>query len=306
MNDVSLFIDKEKIKSVEKGKIYNSLEESVSSEFYAELFSEATETAAKPELYESLKQKHKGTGIANKIMEEIVGFLEKELPEDSILIEIGGGVSQSRSADAYKRFKNYFPLDISQTSISRYSDAYDKVGFIADAEELPFTDASIDCIFTHTFLEHPIRPEKVVAEIVRVLKPGGIIVHNDAWFCRWWQRYGVVGLKSVSNMSFKEKMVWLGSRITEFPLFRIPPIILRRLFRELLISTKSEIPLVYQKLEPNYNLHLGCDEDAASSLDPVNVIRYYESRGFSLIRPLSFKQRLFHPNKYIMLRKGKA
>lgn len=104
-----------------------------------------------------------------------------------------GGVHQRRSADAYKKFKNYFPLDISTSSIERYSMRHNKTGIVAGATELPFKDVSIDCVFTNTFLEHPLEPEKVTIEIVRVLKKGGIVVHNDAWFCRWWQRYGVVG-----------------------------------------------------------------------------------------------------------------
>lgn len=303
MKDLSLFIDEKKITAVERGKVYNSLKNSESSEFYEEVFSESFETKKRPELYDQIKRGDGEEQGAYNTINEIVSFIDSKISEDSVVIEIGGGVAQKRSGNAYKKFKNYYPLDISKSSITRYSEEFDKIAFVSDAEELPFNDQSIDCIFTHTFLEHPLRPEKVLDEIVRVLKPGGIVVHHDAWFCRWWHKYGIVGLEKFSNLNLKEKFVWFAAKITEIPVFRIPPIIIKRFFSEIFHKNPSNLALRYKKLEPNYELHLGCDEDAASSIDPLDVIRFYESRGFSTIPSLSFKQRLFHPNKYIILKK---
>lgn len=282
--------------------VYNFLESSVSSDFYAKLF-EAKSKAPLPDLYEANKSEWRDKFSSDNVMGKIIDELQDRLPEDAVVIEIGGGVYQNRSADAYKKFKNYIPLDISYSSITRYSETYNRPAILADATVLPFKDNSIDCILTHTFLEHPIHPEKVVSEIARVLKPGGIVVHNDAWFCRWWQRYGIVNLKKFSTMTFKEKLIDITARITEFPLLRIPPIVVKRLFRALFETLQNPIPLHYKKLKPNYSLYLACDEDAASSIDPVDAIRYYESRGFDSLIPLSFLQRLFHKNSYIMLKK---
>lgn len=106
-------------------------------------------------------------------------------------------------------------------------------------------------------------------------------------------------------MVFKEKCIFIASRITEFPIFRLPPIILKRLVYELIDVNKKIIRLRVKKLKPNYSLHLGCDEDAASRIDPVDVIKFYESKGFTSFNNLSFKQRLFYPNRYIILQKGK-
>lgn len=283
-------------------RVYNFLDSSVSSDFYAKLFEAASE-APLPDLYKKNKSEWREKFAKDNVMGNITDELQRKLPEDAIVIEIGGGVYQHRSADAYKKFKNYIPLDISNSSITRYSDTFNRPAILADATILPFKDNSIDCIFTHTFLEHPIHPERVVSEIERVLKPGGIIVHNDAWFCRWWQRYGIVNLKKFSTMTFKEKWIYITARVTEFPLFRIPPIVIKRLIRELFESTNKPVPLHYKKLKPNYNLYLACDEDAASSIDPVDTIRYYESRGFESLIKLTFSKRLLHKNSYIMLKK---
>ncbi|MFC2165938.1 class I SAM-dependent methyltransferase [Acidobacteriota bacterium] len=45
----------------------------------------------------------------------------------------------------------------------------------ADAEALPFPKEIFDHVFSHGVIHHTPRPEKIVAEIYRVLKPGGTI-----------------------------------------------------------------------------------------------------------------------------------
>lgn len=81
--------------------------------------------------------------------------------------------------------------------------------FIADAHDIPLPDASVDGVWIQAVLEHVIQPDRVVAEIHRVLKPGGIVyaeipfmqtVHEGAydftrltdtgirWLFRWFDR----------------------------------------------------------------------------------------------------------------------
>lgn len=50
---------------------------------------------------------------------------------------------------------------------------YSGVDVVADAVNLPFKDKSIDMVFCISLLEHVSEPEKALAEIIRVLKPGG-------------------------------------------------------------------------------------------------------------------------------------
>ncbi len=52
---------------------------------------------------------------------------------------------------------------------------YTSVDIVADAHELPFKDGSIEVILFKNVLEHIRNPTKVMAEIERVLKPGGYL-----------------------------------------------------------------------------------------------------------------------------------
>ena len=45
----------------------------------------------------------------------------------------------------------------------------------ADAEWIPFRDGCFDLVFCQQLLEHVVFPERVVAEIARVLRPGGLL-----------------------------------------------------------------------------------------------------------------------------------
>lgn len=46
----------------------------------------------------------------------------------------------------------------------------------ADAEHLPFEDASFDIVVMSEVIEHLLRPENAVWEIARILKPGGVYI----------------------------------------------------------------------------------------------------------------------------------
>jgi len=53
--------------------------------------------------------------------------------------------------------------------------AYENVNIVCDIENIPFEDNSVDFIINIAVLEHVPNPEKVISEIFRVLKPGGIV-----------------------------------------------------------------------------------------------------------------------------------
>jgi 2-polyprenyl-6-hydroxyphenyl methylase / 3-demethylubiquinone-9 3-methyltransferase len=68
-------------------------------------------------------------------------------------------------------------IDLSSSSldIAKKGDKTKSVSYLhAKAEELPFAPASFDAVIAMDLLEHVEKPELVIAEAARVLKPGGL------------------------------------------------------------------------------------------------------------------------------------
>lgn len=63
---------------------------------------------------------------------------------------------------------------------------------VGDAHKLPFPDASFDAVCAHSVLQYLKDPWKALAEMHRVLKPGGVIAigTGDAW--EFWPPYGAL------------------------------------------------------------------------------------------------------------------
>jgi SAM-dependent methyltransferase len=60
-------------------------------------------------------------------------------------------------------------------------------------EALPYQDASFDVVFSSNVIEHVNDPAKVMAESLRVLRPGGIMYHVIPNYGSWWEgHYGVL------------------------------------------------------------------------------------------------------------------
>jgi SAM-dependent methyltransferase len=53
--------------------------------------------------------------------------------------------------------------------------AFANVDLVADIQRLPFGDGTIDAVISQSVLEHLPQPQAAVAEMARVLKPGGLV-----------------------------------------------------------------------------------------------------------------------------------
>jgi len=71
-----------------------------------------------------------------------------------------------------------YGVDLSETLLARAQDRLRNRATIqnANAESLLFADSYFDTAFCSEVLEHVLHPDKVIAEIFRVVKPGGRVV----------------------------------------------------------------------------------------------------------------------------------
>ncbi len=75
------------------------------------------------------------------------------------------------------RYAHVYGLDASKSSleVAKAKDTTNKVEYVlGDACKLPYETASMDIVCAMDFLEHVERPEEVVAECARILKPEGL------------------------------------------------------------------------------------------------------------------------------------
>jgi len=89
------------------------------------------------------------------------------LPESPVVLMVGAGTMGAGCevlyADPDVRLIGFdiYPSDLTQ--------------FVADAHDIPLADACVDGVVIQAVLEHVLEPATVVAEVYRVLKPGGVV-----------------------------------------------------------------------------------------------------------------------------------
>jgi SAM-dependent methyltransferase len=91
----------------------------------------------------------------------------RQQSESPLVLVIGGGTVGQGMAPLYDDpDARIIAFDIYHTP---------DVHFIADAHTIPLADASVDAVVIQAVLEHVLQPAAVVAEIWRVLRPGGLV-----------------------------------------------------------------------------------------------------------------------------------
>jgi SAM-dependent methyltransferase len=110
------------------------------------------------------------------IRNSIFGHIQKSIPHcKGKLLDVGCGIMPYR--DYIKKesaIEEYISMDLPD------SDVYKTVkpDLIWDGYHIPLGDASVDTILLTEVLEHCPEPAKVLAEVNRVLKPGGNIIFS--------------------------------------------------------------------------------------------------------------------------------
>jgi SAM-dependent methyltransferase len=111
-----------------------------------------------------------------------------ELTTDSRVLEIGCGSGRYALRVAERVGCRITGLDLNSHGIRNANQLANQAGLssLVKFEEcdvsgtLPFEDGSLDAVFSNDVLCHILKREAVLAEIYRVLKPGGRLLYSDA------------------------------------------------------------------------------------------------------------------------------
>jgi ubiquinone/menaquinone biosynthesis C-methylase UbiE len=111
----------------------------------------------------------------------ILGELDKLDLKDKVTLEIGLGQGAD-SMQLIERGAIYHGIDLTEESVRRVKERfnlfqknYQQVQ-VANAEHIPYPDNYFDVVYSHGVIHHSPQIQQIVAEIHRVLKPGGRIV----------------------------------------------------------------------------------------------------------------------------------
>ncbi|GMV28427.1 MAG: hypothetical protein AMXMBFR59_05520 [Rhodanobacteraceae bacterium] len=107
-----------------------------------------------------------------------ISFRFKEMAAREVAARARGDVVDVGCADSALRDRldpsvRYVGLDFPGTATALYRT---RPAVFGDAQQLPFLDASFDCLIVLDVLEHLPRPQASLIEAARVLRPGGIVL----------------------------------------------------------------------------------------------------------------------------------
>lgn len=127
------------------------------------------------------------------------------------VLEIGGGVGTDGRQFA-RNCGQYVDADLSINSLQLARDGFRCFGlsgmFVnADAENLPFPDASFDLVYSHGVLHHTPDTERALGEAYRVLRPEGravIMLYARESFQYW------VGTQTVGRLRLEAARLRMG------------------------------------------------------------------------------------------------
>jgi SAM-dependent methyltransferase len=194
----------------------------------------------------------------------------------------------------------YVALDLSLPALASAPSPVPRIR--ADMERLPVRSGSIEFLFSIAAIEHVPNPERVLEEVERVLRPGGVALLAPAWHCRPWAAEGLE-FRSYEELTFsqrlRKRLIPWRNAILWRALFEAP----RRALRELRASRGKPIDFDYVRLTPNLTRYVGTDCDAFTSMDPQAAILYFATRGWTILSHSGRRQRLLARSEAVVVRK---
>jgi len=140
----------------------------------------------------------------------IQDFAEFHLYRDKDVLEIGVGLGADHQqfAEAGAKLKG---IDLTERAVSHTLTRLNAFGFDsdiqqADAEHLPYSNATFDLVYAWGVLHHTPDTARAIMEVCRVLKPGGeakIMIYHKYSMVGYllWVRYALLKLRPFTSLT---------------------------------------------------------------------------------------------------------
>jgi SAM-dependent methyltransferase len=206
------------------------------------------------------------------------------LERPGVTLEVGCGNGPARTSSAISAV-----VDISFPAL-RYLNHDRKIQ--GDAQSLPLADESVDTYISVATLEHVPDPDRALAEMDRVLRPGGVAFLAPAWNCRSWTARGVT-VRRYGELSWPDRILKASLVLRGRLWWRAAAALPKRAWREIKALRGRPRQLDYRPLKPNLDEYLCSDSDAWASIDPHAAITFLRTRGYRVLSHASSGRRFF-------------
>jgi SAM-dependent methyltransferase len=211
-----------------------------------------------------------------KLRDPVEAFVGGLAP-DALVLELGSG------RGAFDQIHpGYVALDLSFGALVTHSTPPRIQGH---AEALPFADGSVDAVFTVASLEHVPNPELALAEIARIVRPGGRAFVYPAWYVRPWTAKGL-HTRPAAELPPADRLRKLTIPIRDRREYQFATRLPGRLAREAKLRAGRPVDFTYRRLDPELDHYVTSDSDAFTSMDPHAASAWFIANGFDdLTRP---------------------
>jgi methionine biosynthesis protein MetW len=121
------------------------------------------------------------------IFPELRDLLQANVPVAARTLDIGCGDGRTCGLWLKNNTSEYVGVDISETAVNQARAIGLDARLIDDATELPFSNNRFDVAVCVEVLEHVFLPNLVATEVLRVLRPGGLLIVTVP-NCAYWRR----------------------------------------------------------------------------------------------------------------------
>jgi methionine biosynthesis protein MetW len=129
-----------------------------------------------------------GGGPENQLAAELHGLLARYATSKSACLDVGCGDGRAAGLWLHEHAGEYVGVDVSTTGVAAARGLGLDARVVEDAASLPFPADSFDLAVASEVLEHLFDPSLAVAEVRRVLRPGGVLVVTVPNVAYWRRR----------------------------------------------------------------------------------------------------------------------